>query len=398
MPKKPLTTFENDNATNEWLDKQKRGTRNTYRSAWRFFLKYVGMTGDEILARRKEDLKSEDINTQRHWENVLLDYQKHLKEKGDSPNHCRLITSAIRSFFNFHYSPMKFRRTETSKLTGDKSRVTSDYKFTKDELYKMYQSGDLIDKYIITVGKSFGLRAGDFIELTRGHFEPYIDREVPIEIGVVYTQKRKAKAFPFVDQNARPIIKLMLKKMNVEGRTDPKEKMLTFGKTKLTLRLQRMAKRIGIKNGSKSIRFHVLRSFLIDRLSMVASESKWKQIVGKSISEGAYVSTLELRELYKKVLDQTSFSRNGNGRITNLQKVLSSLEDENGILKSRINELQKRSEKQQKQIDTLEDHLGQFSMKMIRAIARISGGKLEEWTDEDDRNLRKLAENPELIP
>jgi len=33
------------------------------------------------------------------------------------------------------------------------------------------------------------------------------------------------------------------------------------------------------------------------------SESKWKQIVGKQISESAYVSPLQLREAYTSVLE-----------------------------------------------------------------------------------------------
>jgi hypothetical protein len=40
----------------------------------------------------------------------------------------------------------------------------------------------------------------------------------------------------------------------------------------------------------KRVRFHCLRKFLIDRLSAYASESQWKQIVGKAIGEGAHVS------------------------------------------------------------------------------------------------------------
>jgi len=33
------------------------------------------------------------------------------------------------------------------------------------------------------------------------------------------------------------------------------------------------------------------------------SESKWKQIIGKQISESAYVSPLDLRQAYTNVLD-----------------------------------------------------------------------------------------------
>jgi len=37
------------------------------------------------------------------------------------------------------------------------------------------------------------------------------------------------------------------------------------------------------------------------------SESKWKQIVGKTISEGAYVSSESLREDYARAMNETCF-------------------------------------------------------------------------------------------
>lgn len=41
---------------------------------------------------------------------------------------------------------------------------------------------------------------------------------------------------------------------------------------------------------------------MIDRLSAICSESQWKQIVGKKISEGAYISTDQLREIYARAM------------------------------------------------------------------------------------------------
>jgi uncharacterized coiled-coil protein SlyX len=55
-------------------------------------------------------------------------------------------------------------------------------------------------------------------------------------------------------------------------------------------------------SGGRVVRFHNLRKYLIDRLSAVCSESQWKQIVGKKISEGAYISTDQLREIYARAM------------------------------------------------------------------------------------------------
>jgi hypothetical protein len=39
------------------------------------------------------------------------------------------------------------------------------------------------------------------------------------------------------------------------------------------------------------------------------SESKWKQIVGKKINEGAYVSPESLREDYRRVMSETLLNK-----------------------------------------------------------------------------------------
>jgi hypothetical protein len=202
---------------------------------------------------------------------------------------------------------LKFRKTESATLSKAK-RKTEDYRFSRDDLTKMADVADLEEKYVIVAGKSFGLRAGDFLELTRGDLEPYINREVPISLGEYHTQKEDVTAYPFIDRDAQPIIKLMLETMNREGRTSPSERMLTF-KDQITLSrvLKRVADKAGIQHGNKLARFHCLRKFLIDNLSRFMSSEKWKQVVGKKINEAAYVSPDSLREDYARAMNETCF-------------------------------------------------------------------------------------------
>ena len=122
--------------------------------------------------------------------------------------------------------------------------------------------------------------------------------------------KEKVPAFPFIDSDAQPIVKLMLEKMNRDGRTKPTEKMLMYSHEKeLSQIIKRLTARAGIETGNKQVRFHCLRKFLIDNLSRFMSESKWKQIVGKMIDEKAYVSADSLREDYKRAMPETTFAK-----------------------------------------------------------------------------------------
>jgi integrase len=302
--------FPNDKATHAWLDSYKPSSRYTYQTNWKYFLEYAGMTGDQIIEDRKAD---KDYA----WEKKTLEFKNWMTKQPSKRNPSETLgeytatgaVGAVRSFFAYHRLELQFRRTESARLTEAK-RKTEDYRFSREDLKKMAEFSDLEEEYVVVVGKSFGLRAGDFLKLTRGDLKPYIERPVPISIGEYSTQKESVPAYPFIDSDAQPVIKRMLEKMSREGRKDPNERMLTHKDSiQLTRILKRVAKKAGIEHGNKQIRFHCLRKFLCDRLSDVMSESKWKQVVGKTISEGAYVSADSLREDYQRAMEETAFTK-----------------------------------------------------------------------------------------
>ena len=292
-----------DKATNEWLNSQKKSTSWTYKTVWRDFLEYTGMTGDQILESRRSD---KDCT----WEKRVCEFKTWMKEvKKRSDGGARQGTIAARSFFAYHRLTIKLSRAESKKIAETK-RVTEDYRFSREDLRKMAEDAKLMEQYIVVAGKSFGMRAGDFIRITRSDLESYIDRPVPISLGEYHTQKESVKAFGFIDSDAQLVIKRVLEQMSREGRTEPNARILNYkDEIQLSRVLQRLADNVGIKYGNKNVRFHCLRKFLIDHLSDVMSESKWKQIVGKKISESAYVSEDSLREDYQRAMVETTFTK-----------------------------------------------------------------------------------------
>jgi hypothetical protein len=260
------------------------------------------MTGDEILADRKND---KDFK----WEKKVLAVKQAAIDKGFAPNSAKLWVTAARSFFANHRLPLQFRRSEKAHLSEGRAQH-EDYRFSLADLQKMCAVGDLTEQYVVTMGKSVGLRAGDFLRLQRGDIEPYLNREVPISIGEIATQKEDVKAFPFIDSDAAPVLKLVLERMTREGLTKPDDRILNYERERQLSRIvQRLVKKAGIVTGNKQVRFHCMRKFLIDHLSSFMSESKWKQIVGKTISEGAYVSADSLRADYSRAMAETCFQK-----------------------------------------------------------------------------------------
>jgi integrase len=299
---------ENDTKGSDWLKSQEGSTRHSYGTWWRYFLEFttktVGLnTGDQIISERENDKEHK-------WERLVLDFKKWLvDEKGLSQSSATSAAMAVRGFFSFHYKPLMYRAQESRKLR-DSYRSTEDYLFSREDLKKMVEFANLKEKYILIAGKSFGLRAGDFLDLKRGELEPYISREVPISIGKINTGKENIPAYPFIDTDAQPIIKLMIEQMTRDGRTKPTDRMLSLKWEKeLSQTLKRLAKRAGIETGNRQVRFHCLRKFLCDNLSRFMSESKWKQVVGKKIDEKAYISPESLREDYKRAMTETTFAK-----------------------------------------------------------------------------------------
>ena len=242
-------------------------------------------------------------------------------EKELSENTAKTAAAGVRGFFAFHRAPLQFRRQESQQLTQAK-RKTEDYRFSREDLKRMADVSDLDEKYVLIAGKSFGLRAGDFLKLTRGDLEPYVNREPPICIGPINTEKESVKAYPFIDSDALPIIKIVLEKMSREQRINPEERIIIFER-EITLSriLKRLANEAGIKHGNKVVRFHCLRKFLIDRLASHMSESKWKQIVGKKVSESAYVSPDSLRDDYTRAMAETTFQTTLEGDVAKIAKL-----------------------------------------------------------------------------
>jgi integrase len=315
----PRDVEPNDEATIDWLMSYKSSTRSTYRGAFVYFMQFTGKTGTEILNDRKKD-------TEKRWERKVLAFHQWMLQqpvkrvKGisyqqgtQSESSAAGATRVVMSFFSFYDKPLKFR-SRAANLRRPR-RKTDDYLFSRDELKKMADVANLKEKYVLIVGKSLGLRVGDFVRLTRENFEPYIKEserlhsEPPIQIGEIITGKENIPAHPFIDTDALPVVEAMLSEMARRGKTAPTDRLITFKTADSTGQiLKKLAERACIDTGTKRVRFHCLRKFLIDRLANHMSESKWKQIVGKVCGETAYV-TAEAREAYKRAMVDTTFSK-----------------------------------------------------------------------------------------
>ena len=152
--------------------------------------------------------------------------------------------------------------------------------------------------------------------------------------------------------------------------------------------LQTLAGKAGMEviNGAshgKRIRFHCMRKFLIDRLSAYASESQWKQIVGKSIEEGAYVSQDQLRGVFTRAMKDLLINGNGikakklielENALLDSQRKISALETTNQVLRQRLDEMENTQKTMQKTIMNMDARLN-----ALEEVERKRPEKKKEW-------------------
>lgn len=258
----------------------------------------------------------------------------------------------IRSFFAFHRLDFKLTNQQKLKLSKKPKPAIIYYDFSLDDITKMLRFANPKQRYILLCGKDLGLRASDFVRLKQGLFTAHLkEKEQPYSLGKIYTKKEGVLAYPFLSDEGKRTIETWLKVLESKGLRNDNDRMLRIKEQELSENLKRLAQKSGIEIGNETVRFHSLRKFLIDRLSSITSESKWKMIIGKSVSESAYVSELQLREIYARCLPliQTKqISETNHAKLGLLEETIREMEKE-------IRTLKARNTIQQTDIESLKD-------------------------------------------
>lgn len=390
-----------EESTENWLSQFVSSSRRVYRMGLAVFLEFLEekeggkWSPQKIVEERIKDLDKRNFA----FEQRIIDFYKWLQnyvtkdeeipfERGGktytfhrkggkklSDNTKQAFINGVRSYFAFNRLDLNLT-TQQKRVIGKRAKlVEHDYRLSLTDIQKMAEVGSPKERFILLAGKDLGFRAIDFIALTQGAFartiEQNTDTEPPYYLGETYTQKEGVLAYPFLTKDGYEASRIWLKVLETKGLRDDNQPMLSIRKQELTSNLNRMAKKAGIKTHGQRIRFHCLRKFLADKLSLKMSESKWKQIVGKQIDEGAYVSHHNLREGYLSVLDRIQTpTHNGKNSIQ-----LKQLEQE---FKTTINTMRTQYEKENKELkQTLKD----LESKLTN-MATLVNGLLDETKKE----------------
>jgi len=319
-----------------WLANYQDQSLIQYKRAWRYWEKYLGDKDEKWILENKD---SEDWGA--HLVNFHRWIKKQPKQRGRgtlSDNTAKVYANGIRGYLKHVGVAVGLDKVQRTEITNVESQPTLDYPFDLRVKERLLRAALSEEEYIVSAGVSFGLRVGDFRRITRGMLEPLLDKDVPIQMPRIMTVKEGVPAYPFIDKDAYEAITRLLKEMDLQGRTKPSDRMLDLTSRQIGDTLKNLFKKAGINTAEYTVRFHILRKFLTDKLAGICAGDKWKTFVGKKTNT-PYVGH-EGRLAYQKVMEFTCVDghkvRESNVRVERLEKETESLRREYEYLQTRF--------------------------------------------------------------
>lgn len=319
----------------------RRSTIENYKLGYGLFIRFMNETegghwdDKRLIGEREKDLRSRSFVFEQkvlefyEWMKGLVQQDREvlvqrknakpytIKIKGGkklADNTRQVYTHGVRSFFSFHRLDLKLTRQQSRILNREPQPVMKYYEFTLEDIKRMARVAKPKERYVLLVGRSIGLRGGDFVLLKQGSFLAHLDEDPPCSLGEIFTTKEATYAKPFLDADAKEAAEAWLTILRAQGGYPlnfsdvgkslygADSRMIEIGEEELTEIIKKLVKKAGIQIGNERVRFHQLRVFLITRLSKVMEENRWKQIVGKKVPEKAYVKPFEIRDDFRKVI------------------------------------------------------------------------------------------------
>jgi integrase len=383
---------------------------------------------DEMIAERKEQLKSEDPKVRHTYEHHVKRFVKELESRGLAPNTIKTYYHAIQSFFKRNYLPLELMRGDSPKA---ESVLEGCRAATKEDIRRMVEVSDPRVRALILFAKDTGLSEADIVKLKIKDLgvekvEDVFKLEPPVPL-ILRREKSRAPIITFVGQEALSALRTTLdirmrgspeivvrrkytrnnrevtlgyapESLTLEsplfrsyGKWIKTDKAKPLTKNALTVIFRKAAIQAGIwKPGFSG---HSLRRFFKTSLESAGVPSTWIEIMLGHVYrrlELAYSRpTVEmLRDAYMKAYEALAISEAAitKSQVEWLQQQVEFLNKENITLKEAV-------EDREHQIKMLEARLKEYEEK-LRRLEPIEE-KMERFeallTEDVLKTLKKLA-------
>jgi len=355
----------------EWLRNiVAEGTRKHHQRALRRFVAFMRMSPEEILeARRAQYGKSKLMETK------VIEFFKWLQETQNlSANSARSEVIGVQSFFSYYNVRLQLR----GKLPDTHMKLDAE-KLTVEDLKMLWKFNGLRIKTWIAFARDCPARIGDLLAMRREQIKPEF---------LIKSEKANVIGKVFLSMET---IELFEKYWNTV-RKSPYAFSSPHDQTNINRMLKAAAQKAGIQ---KKITQHSFRKLWItSAINLGLPDTVWKILSFKSVPQATltyFLDREDLRDFWQKVVTHLSLEPKPN-RVGDMEKTvdllketLTTLEKENSVLKTRIDNLQSNT-------TTLEDRLneiGDFAAHVVEF------GRYNEEEKEALRRTYNIKEFPE---
>jgi integrase len=320
-------------------------TRQTYSKHFKDFLKWTGLTPDQL-----REMKWQEDPAGKPWErsqveNLLRQYLASLD--GYSCGTQRCAYTAVRSFFEANGVPLNLRRQDSPSGCAFGSKTLD-----PEEIRKIKNAAEYLrDKALIMFLKDSGLRLSDAAKIQWKHLKDYDNGFMGFEI---QTQKKKTKARGFVGPETTEMLKIY-KRKRLEGtqKLSPEENIeehpvfSLFSDPTKRLRPAYMSDVIGGIISLAAIEGatpHGLRKFWEQNVH-VENIAYQKQMNGRTLTEVVrsyfWKETRELFEMYKVNYHNLGVEKQEFKDVE--ERLRQEYERETEVLRNQIHELERKN-------------------------------------------------------
>lgn len=190
-------------------------TIESYLTVMPAFCQFVGKDPDQIIAERREQLRSDDEGIARTYERAVVRFYEHQKKHMSESAAYRYAASTVRGFFGRNYVGLKFRRGDMRAPKTEKH----DYIPTVGEVKEICDAADIRDKAVIIMALQTGMAPVDLVGLKRPDFERVLESgEFPQSLGWLQRNKSREEFHPFLFRDSAVALKryLLTRRDNLE--------------------------------------------------------------------------------------------------------------------------------------------------------------------------------------
>lgn len=334
-----------DEAFELWIAAQKHGYGLKCRLAFikfeRFLKEKYGleMNGESILAKHKENRKSEDAQVKYFFDDSIPVFINWIEAKGSTHNSAFVQSGMVRGFFKKYRLRLEIQDKNAKQFNEVKKRY---HIYTRDELVKMVEVGDLEARALILLGAELGIRVNDFVTLKRQFImEAYQNSngEFPLEFEIA-TEKENVIAIGHISKEVYEALQYYWASLKLES-----EWAFPYnGSHIIDQRANDILKDCWLRafpdRKGQRIRFHELRSYKMTALANTGA-NQWAimRMVGKKLKSDikTYVEGINYKDIFTKAEHVLNLTQIVNG---NNHNAIEELKNENKELKARLYEVE----------------------------------------------------------